>query len=330
MTTAEILSAIPQLAALVVGDICLDRWCTYDPAAADPSRETGIPRLGVVSTEVSPGGGGNVATNLAALRPGRVGVLGVCGDDGFGFELARSLTERGINPELMVKIKDWHTFTYTKVINSTTGIEDKPRLDFISTKPLPASAEEQVLNNLRAAITSYDAILVADQAETNAGGLVTPGVRSLIIELAAKHAKKVFLVDSRLRADLFRKVTIKPNQQEAEAACQTLFGAVDYPRLRRHVEADVIMVTHGRRGVLVVEEGGETWSNPRPIENPVDTCGAGDSFSAGAALALAVTRSPLAAAHFGNLVASVTIMKKGTGTASPEEVLAASQNQRSA
>jgi rfaE bifunctional protein kinase chain/domain len=327
MTTAEILAAIPKLAALVVGDICLDRWCTYDPSASDPSRETGIPRLGVVSTEVSPGGGGNVATNLAALRPGRAGVLGVCGDDGFGFELARALATRGINPELMVKISDWHTFTYTKVINSNTGIEDKPRLDFISTKPLPATAERQVLHNLQAAIAGYDAVLVADQAETNAGGVVTPAMRSLIIELAAKYPEKVFLVDSRLRADLFRKVALKPNEQEAEAACRKLFGAVDYQRLRRHVEADIIMVTHGRKGVLVVEEGAETWSNPRPIENPIDTCGAGDSLAAGAALALAATRSPLAAAHFGNLVASVTIMKKGTGTASPEEVLAASEER---
>ena len=148
-----------------------------------------------------------MATNLAALGPGRVAVLGVRGDDGFGFELDRSLAERGINPELMVKIKDWHTFTYTKVINSETGIEDKPRLDFISTKPLPAQAEEQVLHNLRSAIVAYDAILVADQAETNAGGVVTPAVRSLIIELATKYPEKVFLVDSRLRADLFRKVT---------------------------------------------------------------------------------------------------------------------------
>ena len=329
MTTAEILAAIPKLAALVVGDICLDRWCTYDPAASDPSRETGIPRLGVVSTVVSPGGGGNVATNLAALEPSHVGVLGVRGDDGFGFELDRSLAERGINPELMVKIKGWHTFTYTKVINSATGIEDRPRLDFISTKPLPAPAEEQVLHNLRSAIATYDAILVADQAETNAGGVVTPAVRSLIIELATKHPEKVFFVDSRRRGDLFRKVTIKPNQAEAEAACRKLFGAVDYQRLRRHVDADVLMVTHGVQGVLVLEEGGENWSNPRPIANPVDTCGAGDSFSAGAAVALAVTRAPLAAAHFGNLVASITIMKKGTGTASPAEVLAVSPDQGS-
>ncbi len=33
--------------------------------------------------------------------------------------------------------------------------------------------------------------------------------------------------------------------------------------------------------------------------------------------------------RFGNLVASITIMKKGTGTASPEEVLAADGNSLS-
>ena len=54
MTIAETLAQFPKLAALVVGDICLDRWCTYDPAASEPSRETGIPRLGVVHTEVTP------------------------------------------------------------------------------------------------------------------------------------------------------------------------------------------------------------------------------------------------------------------------------------
>jgi sugar/nucleoside kinase (ribokinase family) len=38
-----------------------------------------------------------------------------------------------------------------------------------------------------------------------------------------------------------------------------------------------------------------------------------------------VTGDAIAAARFGNLVASLTIMKKGTGAASPEEVLAAAQ-----
>ena len=65
MTTAEILAQFPKLSALVVGDICLDRWCAYDPSASEPSRETGIPRLAVVRTEATPGAGGTVANNLA-------------------------------------------------------------------------------------------------------------------------------------------------------------------------------------------------------------------------------------------------------------------------
>ena len=77
------------------------------------------------------------------------------------------------------------------------------------------------------------------------------------------------------------------------------------------------MVTHGTAAV-VVEDGEETLVPTRASSNPVDICGAGDSFSAGAALALAVTGSPAAAARFGNLVASITIMKQGTGTASPD------------
>jgi sugar/nucleoside kinase (ribokinase family) len=74
--------------------------------------------------------------------------------------------------------------------------------------------------------------------------------------------------------------------------------------------------------VRVIEPGRETVVEAVPVQ-PVDICGAGDSFTAGAALTLAATGSAVAAARFGNLVASITIRKKGTGTASPKEVLAA-------
>src|ERR1700752_166419 len=77
MTDAEILAEFPKLRALVVGDVCLDRWCRYDPAQSEPSRETGIPRIGIVSTESTPGAAGTVANNLAALGCGRVAVLGI-------------------------------------------------------------------------------------------------------------------------------------------------------------------------------------------------------------------------------------------------------------
>jgi len=326
MNTPEILSAFSRLKALVIGDICLDRWCTYDPAITEPSYETGIPRLGVVSTQVTPGGGGTVANNLASLGAGQVAVIGVRGDDGSGFELEQALTLRGIAAGRMVKARNWQTFTYTKLLNGRTGEEDQPRVDFISTRPLSSEAEQELIENILSAVPSFDIIIVADQAETSAGGVVTTAVRDSIIRLAGKYPPKVFLADSRKRVHLFRKVILKPNRHEAEAASQHLFGKVDFPALRQHLEARVLMVTHGPKGAQVIQDEGEVWAETRPVENPVDICGAGDSFAAACALTLAVTGDPVIAARLGNLAASVTIMKKGTGTASPEEILKAEQN----
>lgn len=323
MTVAEILGRFPALSALVAGDICLDRWCGYDPAAADPSRETGIPRIGVVATEVTPGAGGTVANNLAALGAGRVAVLGAIGDDGFGFELRRALGERGIGSELLLVVPGMQTFTYTKIINRETGLEDRPRLDFINTRPLDPAAEAILIERFRAAAPAADVVLVSDQAETEQGGVVTAALREEISAFARSHPEKIVWIDSRLRPELFRGGILKPNQQEAEAASRRVLGEVNYRLLRERVQARLLMVTHGAAGVALIDDEGERWVPARPVANPVDICGAGDSFSAGAALALAAGSDPEEAARFGNLVASITIMKRGTGTASPAELLEA-------
>src|SRR6202046_5642368 len=149
LSIAEILEAFPRYSALVVGDICLDRWCSYDPATAEPSRETGIPRIGVASTEVAPGGGGNVANNLASLGVARAAVLGVLGDDGSAHELTRSLNARGISTDLLIRSDKAPTFTYTKLVNAATHVEDLPRVDFINTRPLRDAAEQEVIQYLR-------------------------------------------------------------------------------------------------------------------------------------------------------------------------------------
>ena len=67
------------------------------------------------------------------------------------------------------------TFTYTKLINSSNGEEDQPRVDFINTRPLPASIEKQVLVHLDNFADTFDVLFVSDQAETKQGGVVTPG-----------------------------------------------------------------------------------------------------------------------------------------------------------
>ena len=322
MKAREFLAGLPQRSALVVGDICLDRWCTYDPDASEPSRETGIPRVAVTSTEVTAGAGGTIANNLVALGVSRVCLLGVVGNDGYGHELIEDLDRRRISPALIIPVPGWPTFTYTKLINKRTGEEDLPRVDFISQRPLASEIEDGILANLRDFAPDFDAIFVSDQAETGQTAVVTPRVRHLLGELCVAHSKRVFWIDSRQRIGQFHHAVLKPNEQEANAACMGLFGRIDYRALREHTHAKCLIVTLGERGALVVDAAGETLAAGRHRPKPVDICGAGDAFSAAAGMALAVNAPPVEAARFGNLAASITIMKRGTGTVSPEEMLA--------
>jgi sugar/nucleoside kinase (ribokinase family) len=176
-----------------------------------------------------------------------------------------------------------------------------------------------LLTKLRFGAGVFDVIIVSDQAEAGEGA-VTPAIRDYLCAFAKSHPEKIVWVDSRMRPELFRDVIVKPNQDEADAACLRAFGKVDYERLRKLIGARLLLVTHGGEGVMLIEPGRQTWAKTRPNPKPVDICGAGDSFSAGGAMALSVTNSPSEAARFGNIVASITVTKKGTGTASPAEV----------
>ena len=323
MRVSEILEQIGNTSALVVGDICLDRWCRYDPALSEPSRETGIRRIAVTRTTVTPGAAGTVASNLAALLAKQVAVLGVIGEDGYGNELERVLMAREISAELVVRSAQVPTFTYTKLINIANDVEDQPRVDYVYAEPMPAEVENMVLEHLRRFWPAFDVILVSDQAETQQGGIVTPKVREAIGELAAGTPEKVVWVDSRVRAEHFRNVILKSNRDEAEGACRRAFGSVDFERLQRWTSAPMLVMTNGPEGAAYFRDGQLHRVSAKPVEKPVDICGAGDSFSAGAALALSITKSPEEALRFGNIVASITIMKKGTGIATPSEVLMA-------
>jgi rfaE bifunctional protein kinase chain/domain len=325
MSPAEILERIPSLRALVVGDICLDRWCRYDPRLSEPSRETGLDRVAVVGTQITPGAGGTVANNLAALGCRQVSVLGVVADDGHGYELRAALQQRGIDQSLLVTAPG-ATFAYTKLLNAHTGVEDLGRIDFLSSPP-PAGAEEEIVRRLTAAAPQFDCVLVADQMETGAGGVVTGAVRHALASLAAQHPNLLVWIDSRLRIELFRGCIIKPNEREAGEACLRLgLQPADYPALREAAQAPMLMVTHGGDGVSILTPDSHTRIPTRPVANPIDICGAGDSFSAGASLALCSGASPEEAARFAHLVTSITIMKPGTGSASSAEVLAAERS----
>src|SRR5580658_1398745 len=172
MNIREILMAFRGLKVLVAGDVCLDRWCRYDPREGLPSRETGLERVGVVSTQVTAGAAGTSADDLA--------VLGVVGEDGFGWELDRALCGRGIDSDLLIRSPEVPTFTYTKLINDATDVEDLPRIDFIHTREISLELEARVVELFLRVVSDFDVVIVSDQAETAAGGVVTPRLRAAL------------------------------------------------------------------------------------------------------------------------------------------------------
>ncbi len=261
----HILDRAPKLSALVVGDVCLDRWCRYDPRLGEPSRETGIPRTAVTSTEVTPGAAGTVANNLSALGVGRVSVLGVIGQDGHGFELRRALRQRRIDSDLLVESPDVQTFTYTKLINTQTGREDQPRIDFVNAANLPEPAVRAVLDRLQTVFDLFDIVIVCDQAESGCGGVINQAVRELLHELAPVYPDKIILVDSRTHIGEFRSVIAKPNHIEAGRAANELFGRADYSALRTHMQSPLLhrhprprrrLAGHAGGGTLGADRGG--------------------------------------------------------------------------
>ena len=84
-----------------------------------------------------------------------------------------------------------------------------------------------------------------------------------------------------------------------------------------------VVVTCGKHGVAVEENGVKQIVPAVSQPGPIDVCGAGDACSAGLVSALCAGASYTEAAEIGNLSSGVTVRKLGqTGTASQAEMLA--------
>ena len=93
----------------------------------------------------TPGAGGTVANNLAALGVQRVAVLGADRRRWLRLGTAAALDgARHRHRSLREFAAPSQTFTYTKLLNAATGDEDLPRVDFINPPPLPAGGRSQL------------------------------------------------------------------------------------------------------------------------------------------------------------------------------------------
>ncbi len=215
----EITARFAEQRLVVLGDYFLDRYLEIDRSLAETSLETGLEAHQVTAIRNSPGAAGNVAANLAALGV-HVAALGVIGEDGQGYDLARELDARDIDSAPLFRLSDRFTPTYTKpMMHEPDGrVHELSRLDVKNRQPLEPEVEDAIVARLAELLEEADGVVVADQAQERNCGVVTDRVRRALVDLAGRYSDKVFLVDSRTRIGEFGGLFLKPNEREAIAA----------------------------------------------------------------------------------------------------------------
>jgi rfaE bifunctional protein kinase chain/domain len=327
----ELVAGFSRSRIAVVGDFFLDKYLEVDPGVEEVSVETGKPAHQVVARRSGPGAAGTVVCNLQALGAGELHAVGFSGDDGEGFDLRAGLERLGCTISHLHATPERMTPTYLKPRNQgdATLAAEHSRYDTKNRTPTPVAISQLVMGSIDELLPELDALLVMDQAEEEDCGVVTRLVREALPEFAARHPKVVFWADSRRRIAEYCGVIIKPNQFEAvgqadplpedEVSLDVLQEAVD--RLRVTTGAPIV-ATRGADGALVTDPEWTQVSGVR-VDGDIDPTGAGDSASAGIALALCAGASLPEAVVVGNLVASITIQQIGTtGVARPEQLAA--------
>ena len=310
----------------LIGDLCLDMYWLADMKLSELSRETPHHPLPVVEERMSPGGAGNVANNIAALKPKKLLVAGLVGNDWRGELLLRTMRNAGIDCGCVIRDDSRVTNTYIKPLRRGVSdvVYEDPRLDFESRFTISTETESKILSAPDVMAEQTDVICVSDQMKY---GCITPAVRKKLSDLG--KSGKTVIVDSRDHADAYEGVTVKPNEIEASRA----FGdgsVMDLEALSALASeisvknGKTTLITLGEKGCFIAEGERVVRCPACPVKPPIDFCGAGDTFLAGYGTLLASGASPLKAAQIACLCSSVTIRKIGeTGTASREEVLEA-------
>jgi rfaE bifunctional protein kinase chain/domain len=196
------------------------------------------------------------------------------------------------------------------------------RLDRGNTPPLPPALSARLRQALEEAAKGADGILVSDYG----GGVVGDATRATLRHLAG--GGMLVSADSRYalgKLTGFRAA--KPN--EPELAALTGLPVEDDRALSRAAEeglrmldAQVLLVTRGRRGMALLERGGEVkLLGAHGTRAAVDVTGAGDTVMAAFTLGLAAGGSPWAAAELANVAGALVVLKTGTAPVTADELV---------
>ena len=321
----KILDRLPSLRIGLLGDLFLDRYFELDPDRQEYSIETELEAYQVQQVRNQPGALGTIMSNLAALGVGKLIPLTVIGDDGLGKDLIRSLRSLPVESQGILQTSSRLTPTYIKPIrrDANSNPSELNRLDIRSRVPMDAESANKVCEHLRNRFSDVDGWIVLDQIDAAEEGVVNAQIRKTLDALTKETPDMPVVIDSRSHLGEFHCGSLKGNQHEftratkdsrPESATRLLASKTNRPAF----------CTCGDSGIWVgLPDGTSSLATPFSVQSPIDIVGAGDAATAAVLSGLLGNVSPIEAASFANLVASITVEQCGTtGTATPDQVRA--------
>jgi rfaE bifunctional protein kinase chain/domain len=310
-----LLEEFAERTVLVMGDVMLDEYLWGDIERISP--EAPVPILEYWGRTHVVGGAANAAANIVSLS-GHALLGGVVGKDHEAEILRTELAKRGVDANLVVS-DDRPTTTKSRVI---AGSQQVLRIDRENRTSVSEEAQLSLLTWAKKWISSIDGVLISDYGK----GVVTSRLCQGLIELARAEAKTV-VVDPKGRdySKYAGATVVTPNVSELRFAVELLrfsSGELDddVSTLRGILHGTSFLVTRGSEGVSLFRSDGSALHIPSREKSVFDVTGAGDTFAACLALALASGATLEAAATMANAAAGVVVGKVGTGTVTLSEL----------
>jgi D-beta-D-heptose 7-phosphate kinase / D-beta-D-heptose 1-phosphate adenosyltransferase len=317
----SLLDRFSKRRVAVLGEAILDSYL-YGTASG-LCREAPVPIINLDDRRNVPGGAANTAANLSALGAG-VTFLSVVGADEEGSLLKRSLVEQGVDASFLIEHRDRRTLAKNRLVSDSQILI---RFDHGTTGPVDLETETDLVDRLAAVLPECDVLIVSDYDT----GLLAPRVLKGIQGLLSRFSR-LTVVDARdlSRYRPMRPHAVKPNYREAisllhlpaleqgEDRAGQLTAAGE--RLLELSGAELAAVTLDIDGALLLERETPPYRTySRPVVNS-RALGAGDTFTAALALALASGAAAHAAAELASSAAAVVIEKEGTAMCSTLEL----------
>ncbi|MCU0641275.1 MAG: D-glycero-beta-D-manno-heptose-7-phosphate kinase [Candidatus Margulisbacteria bacterium] len=309
------LRQFPGKKILVFGDLMLDEHIWSKVSRISP--EAPVPIADVVRISHVPGGCGNVAANIAALR-GIPLLVGIIGRDSSADKLTRALKQAGVSPSYLLTDPDRPTILKSRLIAASQQMVRVDREDRTLVSPQLA---QKVMARLRTLVPQADAVIISDYEK----GLVTPALCQFLIKLAKRYRKPVAIDPKGLDYAKYRGAfVLTPNLKETALAARLVINNEPSllragQKLLREVKSRYLLVTRGKEG-LTLFDGRKVTQVPAIAREVFDVTGAGDAVIATLSLALAAGAPINKSCSLANQAGSIVVGKVGTAPCSFEEL----------